>query len=84
MKLRRSACIDTLYLELPFLDRFQAAKEDGFDAVEFWSWREYPTTPFLPLTMPTSELRRHASTHRDRYYANAFQYQAGFLRQDIP
>ena len=37
MKLRRSACIDTLYLELPFLDRFQAAKEDGFDAVEFWS-----------------------------------------------
>lgn len=25
MKLRRSACIDTLYLELPFLDRFQAA-----------------------------------------------------------
>lgn len=29
MKLRRSACIDTLYLELPFLDRFQAAKEDG-------------------------------------------------------
>ena len=40
MKLRRSACIDTLYLELPFLDRFQAAKEDGFDAVEFWSWAD--------------------------------------------
>ena len=37
MKLRRSACIDTLYLELPFLDRFQAAKEDG---VEFWSWAD--------------------------------------------
>jgi len=34
--------------------------------------------------MPISELRRHASTHRDRYYANAFQYQAGFVRQDIP
>ena len=33
-------CIDTLYLELPFLDRFQAAKEDGFDAVEFWSWAD--------------------------------------------
>ena len=41
MKLRRSACIDTLYLELPFLDRFQAAKEDGFDAVEFWSWADW-------------------------------------------
>ena len=40
MKLRRSACIDTLYLELPFLDRFQAAKEDGFDAVELWSWED--------------------------------------------
>lgn len=31
-----SANISTLYTELPFLDRFSAAKEDGFDAVEFW------------------------------------------------
>ena len=31
-----SANISTLYTEMPFLDRFAAAKEDGFNAVEFW------------------------------------------------
>ena len=39
MALRKCACIDTLYTELDWLDRFQAAKEDGFEAVEFWDWR---------------------------------------------
>ena len=29
-----------MYAELPFLDRFQAAKDDGFDFVEFWSWTD--------------------------------------------
>ena len=29
-----------MYSELPFLDRFQAAKDDGFDFVEFWSWTD--------------------------------------------
>ena len=37
--MRFGACIDTLYTELPWYDRFAAAKEDGFDAVEFWDWR---------------------------------------------
>lgn len=36
----KCACIETLYTELPFLDRFQAAKRDGFGAVEFWSWTD--------------------------------------------
>lgn len=36
----KCACIETLYTELPFLDRFQAAKADGFGAVEFWSWTD--------------------------------------------
>jgi len=36
---RRCACIDTLYTELPWEDRFQAAKNDGFESVEFWDWR---------------------------------------------
>ncbi len=40
MKLQRSACIEPMYSELPFLDRFQAAKDDGFDFVEFWSWTD--------------------------------------------
>jgi len=39
MSLTRCACIDTLYTELPWLERFQAAKADGFGAVEFWDWR---------------------------------------------
>ncbi len=36
----KCACIETLYTELPFLSRFQAAKHDGFGAVEFWSWTD--------------------------------------------
>ena len=40
MVFKTSACIEALYSELPFLERFQAAKEDGFDFVEFWSWTD--------------------------------------------
>lgn len=29
-----------MYGELPFLDRFQAAKDDGFEFVEFWGWTD--------------------------------------------
>lgn len=40
MNLKRSACIDAMYTEIPFLDRFQAAKDDGFEYVEFWGWTD--------------------------------------------
>ena len=40
MKLLKGACIEPMYAEIPFLDRFQAAKDDGFDYVEFWSWTD--------------------------------------------
>ena len=40
MEFLKCACMETLYTELPFLDRFRAAKEDGFAAVEFWSWAD--------------------------------------------
>jgi hydroxypyruvate isomerase len=40
MRLQRCACIEPLYGELPFLERFRAAKADGFDFVEFWSWTD--------------------------------------------
>jgi hydroxypyruvate isomerase len=40
MKLSKCACIEPLYSELPFLQRFEAAKKDGFDYVEFWSWTD--------------------------------------------
>lgn len=39
MSLEKCACIDTLYTELPWEERFAAAKQDGFAAVEFWDWR---------------------------------------------
>lgn len=40
MKFQKSACIEPMYSELPFLERFRAAKEDGFDFVEFWGWTD--------------------------------------------
>lgn len=33
-----SANIEVLYRELPFAERFAAAKRDGFDYVELWDW----------------------------------------------
>ncbi len=35
-----AACIEMLYTELTFEERFEAAKKDGFQAVEFWDWRD--------------------------------------------
>ena len=40
MIFQKSACIETLYTELPFLERFSAARADGFEFVEFWSWTD--------------------------------------------
>ena len=40
MVFKKSACIEPMYQEVPFLDRFQSAKENGFDYVEFWSWTD--------------------------------------------
>lgn len=40
LTLKKSACIEAMYTEIPFLQRFQAAKKDGFDYVEFWSWTD--------------------------------------------
>lgn len=40
MNLRKCACIETLFTELPWRERFGAAKEAGFDFVEFWGWRD--------------------------------------------
>ena len=40
MVFQKSACIEPMYRELPFLDRFQAARRDGFDFVGFWSWTD--------------------------------------------
>ena len=39
MALNKCACIDTLFTEAPWNERFQAAKNAGFTHVEFWDWR---------------------------------------------
>ena len=36
--LKRDIHIESLYAELPFEERFAAAKADGFDYVEMWGW----------------------------------------------
>lgn len=40
MAFQKSACIEPMYGELPFLERFRAAKRDGFQYVEFWGWTD--------------------------------------------
>jgi len=35
-----TACIETIFAELPWEQRFQAAKDAGFDLIEFWSWTD--------------------------------------------
>jgi len=34
-----SACLEMLFTEVPFLNRIGKAKQQGFDAVEFWLWK---------------------------------------------
>jgi hydroxypyruvate isomerase len=40
--IRLSANLSLLFTELPFLDRFAAARDQGFEAVEFWFPYEWP------------------------------------------
>lgn len=40
MHFLKSACLDAMYTELPFLDRIHQAKKDGFDYIEFWGWQD--------------------------------------------
>ena len=63
MIFQKSACIETLYTELPFLERFRAAGADGFEFVEFWSWTDKDLaaakaaaahTRFLPRKAPAA------------------------------
>jgi hydroxypyruvate isomerase len=38
--MKKSLCIEMLFTEVPFEDRFGLAKESGFDYIEFWSWKD--------------------------------------------
>lgn len=38
--MKKSVCIEMLFTEVPFEDRFQRTRESGFDYIEFWSWQD--------------------------------------------
>ncbi len=38
--MKKSACIELLFTEVPFEERFALAKEAGFNYIEFWSWKD--------------------------------------------
>jgi hydroxypyruvate isomerase len=38
--MKKSVCIEMLFSEVPFEDRFGRTKESGFDYIEFWSWKD--------------------------------------------
>ncbi|MGD8763860.1 MAG: TIM barrel protein [Desulfobacteraceae bacterium] len=38
--MKKSLCIEMLFTEVPFEDRFRLTRETGFEYVEFWSWKD--------------------------------------------
>lgn len=38
--MKKSVCIETVFTEYPFTERFKLAAESGFDYIEFWSWED--------------------------------------------
>jgi len=47
--MKKSVCIEMVYTEVPFEDRFRLAKESGFDFVEFWTWQDKDTKQIKEL-----------------------------------
>ena len=38
--IKKSICVEMLFTEVPFEDRFRLTRESGFDYIEFWSWKD--------------------------------------------
>lgn len=38
--MKKSICIETIFTEVPFEERFKLVKAAGFEYVEFWSWTD--------------------------------------------
>lgn len=51
--LKRSINLEVIYTELPWAERFEAAKKDGFDYVEFWGWENKNLTEVKELLEKT-------------------------------
>ena len=39
-QMKKSVCIEMVFTEVPFEDRFRLAKQAGFDYIEFWTWKD--------------------------------------------
>jgi hydroxypyruvate isomerase len=38
VSMKRSVCLETVFTEVPFVDRFELVAREGFEYVEFWTW----------------------------------------------
>lgn len=47
--MKKSICIEKIFLEVPFHDRFKLVKDAGFDYVEFWTWEDKDLDKVLGL-----------------------------------
>lgn len=85
MNFKKTACIDAMYTEIPFLDRFKAAKNDGFDYIEFWGWTDKDIDAVKDMVQKTgicvsgfngdAEYSLIDPAHKEKYF--------DFLRQSI-
>jgi hydroxypyruvate isomerase len=48
-QMKKSVCIEMVFTEVPFIDRFRLAKESGFDYIEFWTWKDKNTKQIKAL-----------------------------------
>ncbi len=54
--MKKSANIEVLYTELPWAERFRAAKRDGFEYIEFWGW-EGKNLPEVKKLLSENDIR---------------------------
>src|SRR2546426_12262308 len=38
--MKPSLCLEMLFTDLPFIERLDVASRLGYDAIEFWDWRD--------------------------------------------
>jgi len=65
--MKKSICIEKIFLEVPFYERFKLVKEAGFDCLEFWTWEDKDIDRVLGL-LSQYDLQL-ASISGDRMYS---------------
>lgn len=61
-----SACIEMLFTELAPLERPQAARECGYDAIEIWTWHNWDIAALADSGMPVSLALASSADERTR------------------